>query len=117
NVGNGGRIGGDDGERWLSIEEDEECKRKDKSRISWSHYSSLKLVRVDTESGVDDGGMVDLVDEEGPTDGANLLVQKACRGEYESGSLDGPGRQASFDIVLVLIQVKKRRSAQTRVNR
>ncbi|GJS45252.1 hypothetical protein Tco_0595373 [Tanacetum coccineum] len=31
NVGNGGRIGGDEGERWLSIEEDEECERRDKS--------------------------------------------------------------------------------------
>ncbi|GJW97894.1 retrotransposon protein, putative, ty1-copia subclass [Tanacetum coccineum] len=31
NVGNDGRIGGDDGERWLSIEEDEECERRDKS--------------------------------------------------------------------------------------
>ncbi|GJZ33051.1 hypothetical protein Tco_0578487 [Tanacetum coccineum] len=40
NVGNGGRIGGDDGKWWLSIKEDEECERKDKSA------SNIELMKV-----------------------------------------------------------------------
>ncbi|GJX52579.1 peroxidase 64-like protein [Tanacetum coccineum] len=43
-----------------------------------------------------------------PTDGANLLVQKECRGEYESGLVNGLGQGVGYNVDLVLIQVMKR---------
>ncbi|GKC83474.1 hypothetical protein Tco_1139191, partial [Tanacetum coccineum] len=52
-----------------------------------------------------------------PTDGANLLVQKACRGKCEPGSLNGVDKKVGYDDDLVLIQVMKGRSAQIRVKR
>ncbi|GKE91038.1 putative gamma-thionin, partial [Tanacetum coccineum] len=36
-----------------------------------------------------------------------LLVQKECRGEYESGLLSGLGQGVGYNVDLVLIQVMK----------
>ncbi|GJZ66853.1 hypothetical protein Tco_0630093 [Tanacetum coccineum] len=48
--------------------------------------------------------LLPLVVGSSPTDGANLLVQKACRGKCEPGSLNEVDQEVGYDDDLVLIQ-------------